>query len=100
MKPLFFDFPNDHASYTVADEWLLGDSLLAAPVLTTGTSRTVHLPAGSWYDVLRHRIVHAGGQGMTLTDYHAGLAQTPMFVRLGTGSSGRLVQAMTRAAHQ
>ena len=37
---------------------------------------------------------------MTLTDYHAGLAQTPMFVRLGTGSSARLVQAMTRAVHQ
>ena len=42
MKPLFFDFPNDHASYTVADEWLLGDSLLAAPVLSSATSRTVH----------------------------------------------------------
>ena len=31
MRPLFFDFPKDEASYTVADEWLLGDALLAAP---------------------------------------------------------------------
>ena len=100
MKPLFFDFPNDHASYTVDDEWLLGDALLAAPVLTTGTSRNIHLPAGSWYDVLRHRVVHAGARGVTLADYQASLAQTPMFVRLGTGSSPRLMQAMTQRGHQ
>ena len=100
MKPLFFDFPEDRASYTVADEWLLGDSLLAAPVLSSGTSRTVHLPAGSWYDVLHHRTVHAGRQGTTLTDYHASLGETPVFVRLGAGSSSLLVQAMTQAVHQ
>lgn len=100
MKPLFFDFPNDHASYTVDDEWLLGDSLLAAPVLTTGTSRSVHLPAGSWYDVLHRRVVHAGAQGTTLGDYRAGLAQTPVFVRLGTSSSPRLMQAMTQGGRR
>jgi alpha-glucosidase (family GH31 glycosyl hydrolase) len=93
MKPLFFDFPHDTASYAIADEWLLGDSLLAAPVLNDATSRDVHLPAGTWFDVLRHRIVRGG---TTLTDYPARLDQTPMFVRLGTSDSHRLVTAAAR----
>jgi alpha-glucosidase (family GH31 glycosyl hydrolase) len=81
MKPLFFDFPNDRASYTVNDEWLLGDSLLAAPMLTAGTTRTVHLPPGQWYDELRHRVIKGP---VTLSDYHASLSHTPIFVRMGT----------------
>jgi alpha-glucosidase (family GH31 glycosyl hydrolase) len=95
MKPLFFDFPRDQASYSIRDEWLLGDSLLAAPVLTDATSRDVHLPAGLWFDVLRHRIVRGG---MTLTNYHASLSQTPMFVRLGGQTSAALIHSLTRAA--
>ena len=42
MKPLPLNLP---ASYTVANEWLLGDSLLAAPVVSWATSRTLHLQA-------------------------------------------------------
>ena len=41
MKPIFFDYPNDQKSYTIDDEWLYGDSLLAAPVLTD-TSNPQH----------------------------------------------------------
>ena len=89
MKPLFFDFPKDKASYTIKDEWLLGDSLLAAPVLSAGDSRTVHLPTGPWYDVIHQRVVHGG----TIADYHADLGQTPMFIRLGTADSATLIAA-------
>jgi alpha-glucosidase (family GH31 glycosyl hydrolase) len=32
MKPLFFDNPDDQSAYTINDEWLLGDSLLVAPL--------------------------------------------------------------------
>jgi alpha-glucosidase (family GH31 glycosyl hydrolase) len=93
MKPLFFDFPRDQASYSIRDEWLLGDSLLAAPVLTDATSRDVHLPAGLWFDVLRHRIVYGG---VTLSGYHAGLSQTPMFIRLGTRTAAALTHSLGR----
>ncbi|HZZ98193.1 MAG TPA: glycoside hydrolase family 31 protein [Jatrophihabitantaceae bacterium] len=93
MKPLFFDFPKDRASYSISNEWLLGDSLLAAPVLTNANSRDIHLPAGLWYDVLRHRVV----SGATLTGYHAALGQTPMFIRLGSASTRRLMR-MARSA--
>jgi alpha-glucosidase (family GH31 glycosyl hydrolase) len=59
----------------------------------------VHLPGGGWYDVLRHRVVHAGQRGLDLRNYHAGLGETPVFVRLHTSSSTDLLRAMTRAAH-
>ena len=92
MKPLFFDFPNDTASYTINNEWLLGDSLLAAPVLTDGTSRTVHLPAGQWYDDINNRVIDGP---VTLTNYHAGLSQTPLFVRMGGSSSTALMREVS-----
>ena len=93
MKPLFFDYPQDQRTYTIKDEWLLGDSLLAAPVLSDGTSRDIHLPAGSWFDSLRHRVVTGP---TTLSGYHAGLNQTPTFVKLGTRDSATLTGALTR----
>ena len=89
MKPVFFDFPQDHASYTATDEWLLGDSLLAAPIVTSTDSRTVDIPPGRWFDVEHHRVI-AGPA--TLTGYRR-LAQTPVFVRLGTSQTGTLMSA-------
>jgi alpha-glucosidase (family GH31 glycosyl hydrolase) len=91
MKPIFFDYPNDRRSYTVNDEWLFGDSLLAAPVLAHATSRNIHVPAGTWYDVL-HGCVVRGPVG--LRNYHVTLAGVPMFVKLGTGETGLLLGAL------
>ena len=89
MQPLFFGFPSDGASYTVGDEWLLGGSLLAAPVLSEGTSRDVHLPPGAWYDVARGKVVHGD-----LRAYPAGLDTLPLFVRMGTPDSTSLINAL------
>lgn len=91
MKPIFFDFPDDKASYTLSDEWLLGDSLLAAPVDSDTTVRDVNVPAGQWFDVTNHRVVHGP---TTLHAYGASLAQVPMFVRLGTPDTGMLMSAL------
>lgn len=57
-KPLFFDFPGDQAAYPISGQWLLGDAVLAAPVLTNATSRDVYVPRGQWLDVATHRVVH------------------------------------------
>jgi alpha-glucosidase (family GH31 glycosyl hydrolase) len=89
MRPLFFEFPRDRASYTIGDEWLLGDSLLAAPVLAAGTSRDVHLPPGEWYDVARGRVVRGD-----LHAYRADLGTLPLFVRMGTSDTHSLVTAL------
>lgn len=91
IKPIFFDYPDDRQSYTIDDEWLFGDSLLAAPVLSEATSRDIHLPPGRWFDVLHDRVVE-GGQD--LNDYRAELADIPLFVRLGTRDTGALLSAL------
>jgi alpha-glucosidase (family GH31 glycosyl hydrolase) len=96
MKPIFFDYPDDQPSYTIDDEWLFGDSLLAAPVLSEATTRDIHVPTGAWYDVLRHRVIHGPTD---LHGYQASLAEVPLFVRLGTRDTGALMIALRARGH-
>ena len=45
MRIMPFSFPDDPAVADMFDEYMLGDALLVAPVLTAGaTSRAVYLP--------------------------------------------------------
>jgi alpha-glucosidase (family GH31 glycosyl hydrolase) len=91
MKPIFFNYPGDKQSYTVSDEWLFGDSLLAAPVLSKTTSRSINVPSGKWYDVANKCVVH----GQTdLHNYKVHLASVPMFVKLGTPQTAMLLKAL------
>jgi alpha-glucosidase len=49
-RPLFFEFPDDPVAPGVADQVLVGPSLLLAPVLERGArERRVYLPEGVWY---------------------------------------------------
>ena len=49
LRPLLFDYPEDATTYTADDEFLLGSSLLVAPIARPGTEyRHVYLPAGTW----------------------------------------------------
>ncbi|MFJ1970214.1 TIM-barrel domain-containing protein [Streptomyces sp. NPDC087903] len=93
MRPLFFDFPKDKPSYTVADEWMLGPAVLAAPKLGPGASRTVYLPAGTWYDV-NHGTVIRGPR--TLKGYGAPLGVTPTFVNLAAKGAAKAIRALKR----
>jgi alpha-glucosidase (family GH31 glycosyl hydrolase) len=93
MKPLLFDYPGDQATYQISDEWLLGDSLLAAPVVTDQSSRDVHVPPGDWFDVTRHVEIHGPA---SISGYAADLTQVPVFVKLGTPDTGRLMSALMR----
>ncbi|MGH7328827.1 MAG: hypothetical protein ACREJX_10815, partial [Polyangiaceae bacterium] len=50
IRQLAVEFPDDAASWPIADEFMLGPSLLVAPVQSEGaTSRSVHLPPGTWF---------------------------------------------------
>jgi alpha-glucosidase (family GH31 glycosyl hydrolase) len=91
MKPIFFNYPHDEQSYAINDEWLFGNSLLAAPVLANTAMRSVHVPTGRWYDVLNKCVVT--GQS-NLRHYPVSLADVPMFVKLGTPETGMLLRAL------
>ncbi len=78
VKPLFFDYPSDQNTYTIDDEFLLGDKYLVCPVFTAGaTSRDVYLPSGTWTDYF------TGGTftgPATLKNYPAPLNVIPVFL--------------------
>lgn len=51
LRPLVLEFPEDPMCRELTDQCMLGDRLLAAPVMTPGvTARAVYLPKGVWYD--------------------------------------------------
>lgn len=51
MRPLYYHYPQDEQAADVVDEFLLGETLLSAPIYEQGgTSRNVYLPAGTWFD--------------------------------------------------
>jgi alpha-glucosidase len=79
VRPLFmhFDVPSGEGS----DQFLLGDAVLAAPVLHKGaTRRELWLPAGSWVDW--HTGQSYAGERSIIVD--APLGTTPLFLQAGT----------------
>ncbi len=82
MRALAFDFASDSKAIDISDEFMLGPSLLVAPVTEEGaTSRQVYLPKGTdWYDFWTGERI-AGGQTI---DRAAPLSVLPLYVRAGS----------------
>jgi alpha-glucosidase (family GH31 glycosyl hydrolase) len=77
MRPLYFDHPGDERVWEGPIQWMLGDSILVAPVLEPGaTSWTVYLPAGEWIDAFTGQRVAAGDY-----DRPTPIDEVPVFVR-------------------
>ncbi|WKX94052.1 hypothetical protein Q1695_011367 [Nippostrongylus brasiliensis] len=52
IRPVFFEFPHDHATYNLGYQFMWGKSMLIAPVVKGGTkSVRVYLPNGAWYSL-------------------------------------------------
>lgn len=80
VRPLWWGAPEDRALRDCGDAFLLGDSLLVAPVLEPGVDRrAVRLPRGRWYDTATEQAYE--GPGQVLVD--APLARIPVFARAG-----------------
>lgn len=58
-RPLAVDYPDEESALDLWTQFLLGDQLLAAPVVYNGQMRQdIHLPGGTWVDLTtgdRHR---------------------------------------------
>lgn len=51
VRPLIWHYQNDAQCAATQDEFLLGESLLVAPVIQPGArARSVYLPPGTWHD--------------------------------------------------
>lgn len=80
-RPLALEFPGDASLWPIADELMIGDALLVAPVLKPAvTSRDVRLPAGvRWYPWRGGPAVDGGA----IVPAAAPLGEIPVFARAG-----------------
>ena len=80
LRPLVWEFQDDPAVATLADEAMLGPWLLAAPVVDEGaTTRRIYLPAGRWYELASDEVI----EGPTTIEVPLRVAALPIFVRAG-----------------
>lgn len=80
LRPLVWELPDDPATYDLADEAMLGPSLLIAPAVTQGaTTRRVYLPAGRWFEWGTDRVF----DGPATIDVELRTNALPMFAREG-----------------
>jgi alpha-D-xyloside xylohydrolase len=95
MRPLPFDFTNDTKVFGITDQFMFGPAFLVNPVTTMGaTSRSLYLPAGTWYDFYAGSTM-TGGTTMTV---NAPLSQMPLYVRAGSiVPMGPLIQYATQS---
>ncbi len=87
LRPLFLEFPGDEETYSVSDQFMVGESLLVAPIFERNAERRLlYLPREetgrtiSWLDWWSGERLSSG--------YHvvdAPLDVMPLFLREGTG---------------
>lgn len=81
VRPLVLDMPEDRETADLWDQFILGEGLMAAPVIAgTGLSRRIYFPRGVWYDLNTEERIE-GGQWL---ERQVPLDQVPLFVREGT----------------
>lgn len=96
FRAMVLDFPNDPAAAPISDQYLMGDSLLVAPIIvptsprnrppdsppTVGeqSSRSVYLPAGEWYDFWTGEKLNGGRR----LEVNVPLDRIPLYVKAGS----------------
>ena len=84
-RPLYYDHPEDANAYKYEDEYMFGNDILVAPIVTPADDdktvrRTVWLPEGKWWNVCRSKMMDGN---VTFTDTY-GLEDIPYFYKAGS----------------
>jgi alpha-D-xyloside xylohydrolase len=61
MRSMVLTFPKDHIAWQFEQQYMLGPSLLVAPVVVPGGQVRFYLPAGNWYDIWNETWVEGPG---------------------------------------
>ncbi|NYI03643.1 alpha-xylosidase [Allostreptomyces psammosilenae] len=80
MRPMLLEFPDDPATHHLDRQYMLGDALLVAPVLSEDGEVEYYVPEGTWTDLLTGRTV--SGPGWRRETH--GFDTLPLLVRPGT----------------
>jgi alpha-D-xyloside xylohydrolase len=60
LRAMVIEYPDDPACYGLDRQYMLGDSLLVAPVLSPDDSVEYYLPTGTWTHFIDGRIIEGG----------------------------------------
>lgn len=77
MRPMVVEFPEDRNCAYLDKQYMLGDSLLAAPVFKASGEVEYYLPEGRWIHLLDYRCLEGGKWRKEQYDYFS----LPLFVR-------------------
>ena len=80
MRPMFVEFPEDRACEPLDKQYMLGDSLLVAPVFKESGEVEYYLPEGVWVNLLTGTTVKGGRWQKETHDYFS----LPLMVRPGS----------------
>jgi len=80
FRGLVMDWPEDPQCWSIDDQWMMGDSILVAPVVAGQNKRKVYLPSGVWYDFWTGE-KRTGHQWVAVD---VPLERVPVFVKDGT----------------
>lgn len=79
---MFLEFPDDRTTHNLDRQFMLGPSLLVAPVFVPQEEETeYYIPAGRWTNFWDHRRIVVGP---TWIKERVGLNELPVWVRPGT----------------
>lgn len=80
MRPVFLEFPEDLTCETLDKQYMLGDSLLVAPVFKESGEVSYYLPEGMWTDYFTGEVKPGGKWYKETFDYF----HLPLMVRENT----------------
>ena len=77
VRALVLDYPSDPRTEAIDDQFMVGPSLMVAPLIGKATRRIVYFPPGDWYEFATGKRL-TGSQTVEIT---CSLDETPLFVR-------------------
>lgn len=80
MRPMFVEFPEDRACEPLDKQYMMGDSLLVAPIFKESGEVEYYLPKGTWFNILTGQMIEGGTWKKETHDYFT----MPLLVRPNT----------------
>ncbi len=81
IRPLLLECQDDPNTYTVQDEFLVGEFILVAPIVQENANRRlVYLPRGRWIDYWSDSSI----QGPAYIEVEAPIERAPIFIKSGS----------------
>ncbi len=77
MRPMFVEFPSDRSCEPLDKQYMMGDSLLVAPIFKESGEVEYYLPKGKWYNLLTNTVVEGEKWHKETHDYFS----MPLLVR-------------------